>query len=153
MLAALECDSGDCAHAGHCALVQSTCWRTDRRRDLPPRLGIAESFGAKAHVVFEHICPPTVNDADATALARCAAAAVVGETRVASMRHPTMAGEDFAFMLNAKRGSYILLGAGRGQNGPTLHQPDYDFNDEILPIGASYWATLAEQILAVEATL
>ena len=112
--------------------------------------GIAESFGAKAHVVFEHICPPTVNDADATALAQCAAAAVVGETRVAPMRHPTMAGEDFAFMLNAKRGSYILLGAGRGQNDPTLHQPDYDFNDEILPIGASYWATLAERLLPQE---
>jgi metal-dependent amidase/aminoacylase/carboxypeptidase family protein len=61
-----------------------------------------------------------------------------------------MAGEDFGYMLNAKRGSYILLGAGRGQDDPTLHQPDYDFNDEILPIGASYWATLAERLLPQE---
>ena len=112
--------------------------------------GIAESFGAKAHVAFEQICPPTVNDADATALARRAATAVVGEMRVAQIQHLTMAGEDFAFMLNAKRGSYILLGAGRGQNDPTLHQPDYDFNDEILPTGASYWATLAERLLPQE---
>ena len=66
------------------------------------------------------------------------------------MLHPTMAGEDFAFMLNAKRGSYILLGSGRGQTDPTPHQPDYDFNDEILPIGASYWATLAERLLPQE---
>ena len=114
--------------------------------------GIAESFGAKAHVTFEHVCPPTINDADATALSRRAAAAVVGKTHVASMPHPTMSGEDFAFMLNAKRGSYILLGSGRSQTDPTPHQSNYDFNDEILPIGASYWATLAEQILTVEAT-
>ena len=113
--------------------------------------GIAESFGAKANVTFEHVCPPTINDADATALSRRAAAAVVGETHVASMLQPTMSGEDFAFMLNAKRGSYILLGSGRSQTDPTPHQSNYDFNDEILPIGASYWATLAEQILTVEA--
>ena len=109
--------------------------------------GIAESFGAKAHVTFERVCPPTINDAEATALALRAAAAVVGETLVTPMLHPIMAGEDFAFMLNAKRGSYILLGSGRGQTDLTPHQPDYDFNDEILPIGASYWATLAERLL------
>jgi metal-dependent amidase/aminoacylase/carboxypeptidase family protein len=63
------------------------------------------------------------------------------------MLHPIMAGEDFAFMLNAKRGSYILLGSGRGQTDLTPHQPDYDFNDEILPIGASYWARLSERLL------
>ena len=61
-----------------------------------------------------------------------------------------MAGEDLEYTLNVKRGSYILLGAGRGQDDPTLHQPDYDFNDEILPIGASYWATLAERLLQQE---
>ena len=112
--------------------------------------GIAESFGGKADVAFERVCPPTINDADATALSRCAAAAVVGETHVTPMLHPTMSGEDFAFMLNAKRGSYILLGSGRGQMDPTPHQPDYDFNDEVLPIGASYWATLAERLLPQE---
>ena len=109
--------------------------------------GIAESFAAKAHVTFERVCPPTINDAEATALALRAAAAVVGETLVTPMLHPVMAGEDFAFMLNAKRGNYILLGSGRGQTDPTPHQPDYDFNDEILPIGASYWARLAERLL------
>jgi metal-dependent amidase/aminoacylase/carboxypeptidase family protein len=66
---------------------------------------------------------------------------------VTPMRHPSMGGEDFAFMLEAKPGSYILLGAGRSENDPMLHHPRYDFNDDILPIGASYWATLAEQSL------
>jgi hippurate hydrolase len=50
-------------------------------------------------------------------------------------------------MLEAKAGSYILLGAGHGEGAPMLHEPRYDFNDAILPIGASYWATLAEQSL------
>ncbi|MBV8869977.1 MAG: M20/M25/M40 family metallo-hydrolase, partial [Acetobacteraceae bacterium] len=77
-----------------------------------------------------------------------AARAVAGEQRVAPMRNPTMGGEDFAFMLQAKQGSYIMLGGGRGEDDPMLHHPRYDFNDAILPIGASYWATLAEQLLA-----
>jgi hippurate hydrolase len=56
-----------------------------------------------------------------------------------------MAGEDFAFMLNALPGSYILLGSG--QSATPLHSAEYDFNDDILPLGASYWVTLAEQSL------
>ena len=63
------------------------------------------------------------------------------------MPQPTMGGEDFSFMLNAKQGSYIMLGGGRGKDDPMVHHPRYDFNDEVLPIGASYWATLAEQLL------
>ena len=56
-------------------------------------------------------------------------------------------GADFSCLLNAKRGSYIMLGGGRSSDDAMLHHPGYDFNDEILPIGASYWATLAEQLL------
>ena len=64
------------------------------------------------------------------------------------MSRPTMGGEDFAFMLNEKQGSYIMLGGGRGDGrDANLHHPKYDFNDEALPIGASYWVTLAEQLL------
>jgi hippurate hydrolase len=65
------------------------------------------------------------------------------------MEKPTMGGEDFAFMLNAKQGSYIMLGAGRG-NDAMPHHPKYDFNDDVLTVGASYWATLAEQLLPRE---
>jgi metal-dependent amidase/aminoacylase/carboxypeptidase family protein len=63
------------------------------------------------------------------------------------MQKPTMGGEDFSFMLNAKQGSYIMLGGARGKDDAMVHHPRYDFNDEILPVGASYWATLAEQLL------
>jgi hippurate hydrolase len=109
--------------------------------------GIAESFGAKADVVFSRDYPATVNDADATVLARRAAATVAGDARVVHMAKPTMGGEDFSFMLNAKQGSYIMLGGGRGKDDAMVHHPRYDFNDEILPAGASYWVTLAEQLL------
>ena len=58
-----------------------------------------------------------------------------------------MGAEDFAYMLNAKQGSYIMLGGGKGENDYGVHHPCYNFNDEILPVGASYWATLTEQLL------
>ncbi len=109
--------------------------------------GIAESFGARATVRFERTYPATVNDGEAIELARRAAQAVGGDTRVRHLDQPTMGGEDFAFMLEAKQGAYIMLGAGGTDDDPQLHNPRYDFNDEILPVGASYWATLAEQLL------
>ncbi|MDE2583151.1 MAG: amidohydrolase [Rhodospirillales bacterium] len=109
--------------------------------------GIAASFGAIAEVMFQRAYPATINDPEATQMAVRAALAVAGETRVAPMKNPTMGGEDFAFMLNAKQGNYIMLGGGRGGNDHMVHHPAYDFNDDILPVGASYWATLAEQLL------
>ena len=89
-----------------------------------------------------------MNDPEATALTRVAAETVAGEARVSQIDKPTMGGEDFSFMLNAKQGSYILLGAGKSASDPMVHHPKYDFNDAILPTGASYWATLTEQLLA-----
>ncbi len=109
--------------------------------------GIAASLGATAEVTFVRMYPPTVNDPAATLLTRRAAEAVAGEARVAEFDNPTMGGEDFAFMLRKKQGSYIMLGTGRTDADPGLHNPYYDFNDDALPIGASYWATLAEQLL------
>jgi amidohydrolase len=110
--------------------------------------GIAESFGATASFNFFRHAPATINDAEATALAIDAANAVAGAERVREMRAPTMGGEDFAFMLNAKQGAYLMLGGGTGNGDKLLHHPQYDFNDEILPVGASWWATLVEQQLA-----
>jgi amidohydrolase len=115
-------------------------------RQLVP--GIAESFGAKAELVFRRHCPATVNDPAATQLAVDAASAISGAEGVREMLAPTMGGEDFAFMLKEKQGAYLMLGGGRGPDEPLLHHPKYDFNDEILPVGASWWATLAEQQLA-----
>ena len=108
---------------------------------------VATAFGATAEVVFRRTYPATVNDPAAMALARRAAAAVQGEARVKEMDAPTMGGEDFSFMLNAKQGAYIMLGARRTPDDAGVHHPKYDFNDAILPVGASYWATLAEQLL------
>lgn len=110
--------------------------------------GIAESFGATAELNFFRHAPATVNDEEATILAIEAAKTVSGAAAVREMRAPTMGGEDFAYMLNAKQGAYLMLGGGSGNGDPLLHHPKYDFNDEILPIGASWWATLVEQQLA-----
>ena len=110
--------------------------------------GIAESFGAKAEVVFSRDYPATVNDPDATTLDSPRRRRRWPARRAwCTMQKPTMGGEDFSFMLNAKQGSYIMLGGGRGKDDAMVHHPRYDFNDEILPVGASYWATLAEQLL------
>jgi hippurate hydrolase len=107
----------------------------------------AAAFGATAEVDFARSYPATVNEPGSTALARRAAEAVAGAARVEHMARPTMGGEDFSFMLNARPGSYIMLGAGRTSDDFGVHHPRYDFNDDILPIGASYWATLVEQVL------
>ena len=110
--------------------------------------GIAASFEATAEIRFDRAFPATINDAAATQLTLHAARAVAGEARVRPMTKPTMGGEDFSFMLQEKQGSYIMLGGGKGDgSSANLHHPKYDFNDEILPIGASYWVTLAEQLL------
>ncbi|HVZ06351.1 M20 aminoacylase family protein [Rhodopila sp.] len=110
--------------------------------------GIAESFGASAALTFRRHCPATVNDPEATRFAVAAADAVSGADNVKELPAPTMGGEDFAFMLNAKQGAYLMLGGARGSDDPLLHHPKYDFNDDVLPVGASWWATLVEQQLA-----
>ncbi len=108
---------------------------------------IAEGFGAHADVIYTRTYPATVNDPEAMDMARRAAVTTVGEARVQHLEQPTMGGEDFSFMLNAKQGSYIMLGGRRTPDDAGVHHPRYDFNDDLLPIGASYWATLAEQLL------
>jgi hippurate hydrolase len=109
--------------------------------------GIAAAHGASADFTYRRGYPPTVNHERETEIAARAAAAVVGEANVDRNPMPTMGGEDFAFMLEQKPGCYIFIGNGASDGGRVLHSPHYDFNDEVLPIGASYWATLVEQVL------
>jgi amidohydrolase len=109
--------------------------------------GVAAAFGASVEVSFKRSYPATINDEGATTMARNAATSVAGAARVEHMARPTMGAEDFSFMLNAKQGSYIMLGGGTGAEDYGVHHPRYNFNDEILPVGASYWVTLAEQLL------
>ncbi len=106
--------------------------------------GIASANGAEADVVYERACPVTVNHAAETEHAARAAIDIVGRDQVDTEVDPSMAGEDFAFMLQARPGAYIMVGHG---NTPGLHNPAYDFNDDVLPYGISYWVRLAEQRL------
>lgn len=93
--------------------------------------------------------PVTTNSEPETGKAVAAAMAVVGEDAVNLQPIPSMGSEDFAFMLQQKPGCYIWLGNGPGADGCLLHNPHYDFNDEILPVGASYWVKLVEMQLPV----
>jgi hippurate hydrolase len=109
--------------------------------------GVAAMFEMSATVRYERRYPATVNAAAETAHAIAAARAVVGAANVDADPTPNMGSEDFAFMLNAKPGCYVWLGAGRGPHTPNVHNPHYDFNDDALPIGTSYWVTLVGQQL------
>lgn len=108
---------------------------------------VASAFGAKAEVSFRQSCIATINEPEATAVTRAAAETVVGTSSVHHLEVPSMGAEDFASMLMRKPGSYIILGAGADARVPQLHNPRYDFNDDILPVGAAYWAALAQQAL------
>ena len=109
--------------------------------------GVAATFETSATLRYERRYPATVNTEAETAHALAAAAAVVGRDRVDTNPVPNMASEDFAFMLQAKPGCYVWLGTGRGPDTPLLHNPRFDFDDEAIAIGTSYWVTLAEQQL------
>ena len=108
---------------------------------------ICSAFGAQAEFFYEKRYPPTVNAQAETDMAAQAAASVVGADRVNLNPKPAMGSEDFAYMLQAKPGSYIWIGNGDGEGSCMVHNPGYDFNDAILPIGASYWVKLVEQLL------
>ncbi len=104
--------------------------------------GTAAAFGATAVLHYERQVPVTVNDAGRAEFAARVAASVVGAGAVDDDIAPEMGAEDFSFMLQARPGAYAFLGQGEGAN---VHHPEYDFNDEISPIGASYFVQLVEQ--------
>lgn len=112
--------------------------------------GIAAAHGARITVACDRRYPATVNHPEAAAFCRRVAAAVCGEEGVLTDAQPSMGAEDFAFMLAAKPGCYVWLGNGPGTGGCTLHNPHYDFNDESLPFGVSYWVTLVQMALPVQ---
>ena len=112
--------------------------------------GICEAAGATMELDYQRRYPSTVNHAEETELAAAAAASVVGDDNIDRHPMPSMGSEDFAYMLRERTGCYVWLGNGMTDGGCMLHNPGYDFNDEILPVGASYWATLVEQILPEE---
>ena len=111
--------------------------------------GIAQGFGAHAEVIFERGYPATVNTVPEAEFAADVAASLVGEDRVWRNMQPSMGGEDFSFMLQARPGAYIRIGQGapHGPGPHPLHNSRYDFNDDILPLGAALHASLVEQAL------
>ncbi|MFC5476548.1 M20 aminoacylase family protein [Paraherbaspirillum soli] len=124
-----------------------------RMRDIAQHT--AAAFGAEIEFRFHRNYPPLINHAKETAFAIEVLQAMVGSDNINPQVEPTMGAEDFAFMLQNKPGCYVFIGNGEGAHrdsghglGPcNLHNASYDFNDELLPIGASYWVNLAETYL------
>jgi hippurate hydrolase len=119
----------------------------------------AAAFGTVCEFEFDRNYPPTINSAAEAAFARQVMAGIVGEEHV-DPQEPTMGAEDFAYMLQAKPGCYVFIANGEGGHrevghgaGPCmLHNPSYDFNDDLIPLGATYWVRLAEEWLASQST-
>ena len=115
----------------------------------------AQAHGAKATVEFRRTYPPTVNHPDQAEFAARVADGIVGAGNVVRNADPSMGAEDFSFMLRARPGAYLFIGNGDGAHrdaghgaGPcTLHNASYDFNDELIPIGGTFWVRLAEEFL------
>jgi len=106
--------------------------------------GITQTFGATASIHYRNGYPVTVNAPAPTEFASQVARSISGATSVEA--DGTMGGEDFAYMLQARPGAYIFLGNG---DSTELHSDTYDFNDEIIPVGVSYWAKIVETALPV----
>lgn len=104
--------------------------------------GIASANGAQISVRFDRRYPPTVNSPAEARFCQQVAADVFGQDKVLQDILPSMGAEDFAYMLKEKPGCYVWLGNGPGTGGCTLHNPHYDFNDDLLRLGVGYWAHL-----------
>jgi hippurate hydrolase len=113
-----------------------------RMRELATAL--AAAHGCTAEVEYERRYPPLVTHAEQTVVAAAAAASLVGAENVDADAKPLTGSEDFSFMLNARPGGFVLIGNGMAADGSfhNVHTPLYDFNDDILTLGAAYWVSL-----------
>jgi len=108
---------------------------------------IAAAFGATATLKYERVYPATVNTEREAEFAAQVADSLIGSENVVRDLEPSMGSEDFSFMLQQRPGAYARLGQGGAEGGCFLHNSRYDFNDEVIPLGAGYMAALAEQAL------
>lgn len=139
------------------AILRGTlrCFKEELRQTIMERLirvsdGVCKAFGVRGEVRFNPEnpgYPVTLNSPEETAIAAYVAAQIAGAEHVNLAPAPCMGSEDFAFMLQQKPGCYILIGNGPSAGSCLLHNPHYDFNDEILPIGAAYWVKLVKTLL------
>jgi hippurate hydrolase len=110
--------------------------------------GLCAANGASYEFSYRHNFIPTVNTPAEAAIAATVAASVVGADNVIGDSRPAMTSEDFGYMLQARPGAYLLLGNGaEGVGGCSLHNPAYDFNDDILCTGADFWVALVQDQL------
>jgi len=128
------------------------CFKPEIRDWLKPSMqrvldGVAATYGATVEFDYLRRYPATINHAAETAIAAKIATEVAGEARVNTNTPPVMGGEDFAFMLEKVPGCYLFIGNGAGEGACMVHNPHYDFNDEILPVGATYFSRLVETVL------
>tara|TARA_Y100000748_G_scaffold40490_1_gene29858 strand:+ start:361 stop:1533 length:1173 start_codon:yes stop_codon:yes gene_type:complete len=126
----------------------------ETRDEIPSKMlkvseGVCNAMGASCELNYIHGYPATVNSITETDISAKAAIDLVGEDKVERNPTPSMASEDFSYMLQARPGCYVWLGIGtvEDKNRFSLHSSNYDFNDHVLPIGAAYWATLVENEL------
>ena len=109
---------------------------------------VCSAYGAKFEFEYQRRYPPTINSEDEVQTSLKVAKNISGDSMVNCAPTPSMGSEDFAFMLQEKPGSYIWIGNGDKEGSCMLHNPGYDFNDEILPIGSTYWVEMAQEILS-----
>ncbi|WP_420414268.1 M20 aminoacylase family protein [Roseibium sp.] len=110
--------------------------------------GQATSYGMQVDVDYERGYPPMYNPKRETDYVRSVARRFAGEDKVKTLPSPEMGSEDFAYFLEEKPGCFFLLGTAKTDDDPPLHHPEYDFNDDALPIGAAFWVELAEDFLS-----
>jgi len=109
--------------------------------------GIASAMGGSAEITYRRGYPPTINTEREARFAAKVGEKIFGTGNVVIDGDPNMGGEDFSYMLQARPGAYILLGQGGATEGRFLHSTKYDFNDEMIPLGAGYLAALVEEAL------
>jgi len=112
--------------------------------------GIAKAMGGSADIEYKLGYPSTINTEREAIFAAKVGERVFGKQNVFTDAEPTMGGEDFSYMLQARPGAYVFLGQGGGPNNCFLHNPGYDFNDEVIPLGAGYLAALVEESLPLK---
>ena len=112
--------------------------------------GIARAMGGSAEIEYKRGYPSTVNTEREAIFAAKVGERIFGKNNVFTDAEPTMGGEDFSYMLLARPGAYVFLGQGGGPNNCFLHNPGYDFNDEVIPLGAGYLAALVEDSLPLK---
>ena len=110
----------------------------------------AEALGATAEVTYARGYPATINSVREAQFAAQVGKRLFGAENVITEHEPTMGGEDFSYMLQERPGAYVFLGQGGAPGGCFLHNPNYDFNDEVIPLGAGYLAALVEEGLPLK---